>query len=61
MRQFTQRPALHNAVANGGLSQSWAQAIAGWTCKLPTGLRDEADKTQLQAARSSIGAAPVKF
>src|SRR5690348_15105000 len=35
MRQFSQRPALHDAVAAGDLSRSWADAIAGWTRKLP--------------------------
>ena len=50
MRQFSQRPALHDAVANGDLSQSWADAIAGWTRKLPAGMRDETDKILLQAA-----------
>ncbi len=35
MRQFSQRPALHDAVANGGFSKSWADAIADWTRKLP--------------------------
>jgi Domain of unknown function (DUF222) len=50
MRLYGERPALHDAVANGGLSQSWADAIAGWTRKLPAGLRDEADKILLQAA-----------
>ena len=50
MRQYGQRPALHDAVAAGDLSWSWAQAIAGWTAKLPAGMRDETDKILLQAA-----------
>jgi Domain of unknown function (DUF222) len=50
MRQFSERPELHDAVANGDLSRSWADAIAGWTRKLPAGLRDEADKILLEAA-----------
>jgi Domain of unknown function (DUF222) len=50
MRQFSQRPALHDAVATGDLSKSWAQAIADWTRKLPAELRDEADKILLEAA-----------
>jgi hypothetical protein len=50
MRQFSERPALHDAVAAGDLTQSWADAIARWTRKLPAGMRDEADKILLQAA-----------
>ena len=50
MRQFSQRPALHDAVATGDLSRSWANAIARWTAKLPAEMRDEADKILLQAA-----------
>src|SRR3984957_12614272 len=50
MRQFSERPALHDAVAAGDLSQSWADAIARWTAKLPAGMRDETDKILLQAA-----------
>jgi hypothetical protein len=50
MRQFSQRPGLHDALATGDLSQSWADAIARWTAKLPAGMRDEADKILLEAA-----------
>src|SRR3984957_18814807 len=50
MRQFSQRPALHDAVAAGDLSRSWADAIARWAAKLPAGMRDETDKILLQAA-----------
>src|SRR5580698_4403990 len=39
MRQYGQRPRLHDAVAAGDLSCSWADAIAGWTRKLPAELR----------------------
>ena len=50
MRQFSQRPALHDAVAAGDLSCSWADAIARWTRKLPAELREVTDKILLQAA-----------
>ena len=50
MRQFSQRPGLHDAIATGDLSQSWADAIGRWTRKLPTELRDETDKILLEAA-----------
>jgi hypothetical protein len=50
MRQFSQRPGLHDAVAAGDLSGSWADAIARWTRKLPEGMRDETDKILLEAA-----------
>lgn len=50
MRQFGERPGLHDAVATGDLSWSWAEAIARWTRKLPDGMRDETDKILLNAA-----------
>lgn len=50
MRQFSERPGLHDAVANGHLSKSWADAIARWTRKLPEGMRAETDKILLEAA-----------
>jgi hypothetical protein len=50
MRQFSERPGLHDAVAGGDLSKSWADAIAGWTRKLPVAMRDETDKILLHAA-----------
>jgi hypothetical protein len=50
MRQFSERPGLHDAVAGGDLSRSWAAAIADWTRKLPVAMRDETDKILLQAA-----------
>ena len=49
MRQFGERPGLHDAVATGDLSWSWADAIARWTRKLPAGMRDETDKILLEA------------
>jgi hypothetical protein len=50
MRQFSERPGLHDAVAAGDLSWSWADAIAQWTRKLPEGMRAETDKILLEAA-----------
>ena len=50
MRQFSERPGLHDAVAAGDISRSWADAIARWTRKLPGGMRDETDKILLEAA-----------
>jgi len=50
MRQFSERPGLHDAVAAGDISRSWADAIARWTRKLPEGMRAETDKILLQAA-----------
>ncbi|HEY0937012.1 MAG TPA: DUF222 domain-containing protein [Trebonia sp.] len=50
MRQFTERPELHGAVAAGDISQSWADAVARWTRKLPEGMRAETDKILLEAA-----------
>lgn len=50
MRQFSQRPGLHDAVAAGNLSKSWADAIARWTRKLPEEMRADTDKILLEAA-----------
>jgi hypothetical protein len=50
MRQFSERPGLHDAVATGDISRSWADAIARWTRKLPEGMRAETDKILLEAA-----------
>ena len=50
MRQFSERPGLHDAVAAGDLSRSWADAIARWTRKLPAEMRDETDRILLTAA-----------
>jgi hypothetical protein len=50
MRQFNERPGLHDAVATGDISRSWADAIARWTRKLPEGMRAETDKILLEAA-----------
>jgi hypothetical protein len=50
MRQYSQRPGLHDAVAAGDLSRSWADAIARWTRKLPEGTRADIDKIMLEAA-----------
>jgi hypothetical protein len=54
MRQFSERPLLHDAVAAGagagGISRSWAEAIARWTRRLPAEMREETDKILLEAA-----------
>ncbi|MGH3280050.1 MAG: DUF222 domain-containing protein [Trebonia sp.] len=50
MRQYSQRPGLHGAVAAGDLSKSWADAIARWTGKLPEEMRADTDKILLEAA-----------
>ena len=50
MRQFSERPGLHDAVAAGDISRSWADAIARWTRKLPAEMREETDKILLEAA-----------
>jgi Domain of unknown function (DUF222)/HNH endonuclease len=49
MHQFSERPGLHDAVATGDISKSWAEAIARWTRKLPEGMRAETDKILLEA------------
>jgi hypothetical protein len=50
MRQFGQRKHLAEALATGGITDSWAAAIADWTKKLPADMRDETDRILLDAA-----------
>jgi hypothetical protein len=60
MRQYSQRPGLHDAVAAGGLSKSWADAIARWTRKLPEGMRADVDKIVLEAAAAGASLADLQ-
>ena len=50
MRQLGDRPLLDDALADGGITDSLAFTIAGWTRKLPAGMRDETDRILLEAA-----------
>jgi hypothetical protein len=50
MRQFGERKHLAEALATGGITDSWAAAIADWTKKLPADMRDETDRILLDAA-----------
>jgi hypothetical protein len=50
MRQLGQRPLLDAALAAGDITDSLAFTIAGWTRKLPPGMRAETDQILLQAA-----------
>src|ERR1700761_3641720 len=50
MRQLGQRPLLDAALAAGNITDSLAFTIAGWTRKLPEGMRAETDQILLDAA-----------
>jgi hypothetical protein len=50
MRRLAERKHLAEALARGGITESWAAAIAGWTRKLPAEMRDETDRILLEAA-----------
>jgi Domain of unknown function (DUF222)/HNH endonuclease len=50
MRVYAGRPVLHQALADGDLSDSWVGSIADWTRKLPAGMRAETDKILVAAA-----------
>jgi hypothetical protein len=50
MRLFSERPTLHDAVATGDISMSWADAAARGTRKLPAELREVTDKILIEAA-----------
>jgi Domain of unknown function (DUF222) len=50
MRLLRDHPHLAGALAAGQISESWADEIAGWTKKLPAGLRADTDQILVQAA-----------
>jgi hypothetical protein len=50
MHQFGERKHVAEALAAGDITDSWAAAIAEWTRKLPTDMRDETDQILLEAA-----------
>jgi hypothetical protein len=50
MHQLGDRKHLAEALATGGITGSWSIAIAEWTKKLPTDMRDETDRILLDAA-----------
>jgi len=55
MHMLAGRPVLHQALAGGTLSESWAASIADWTRKLPAGMRAETDKILVAAAAAGAG------
>ena len=52
MRLLRDHPKMAEALADAGISKSWALAIADWTRKLPAELRAETIKILVQAARA---------
>ncbi|HEX8007939.1 MAG TPA: hypothetical protein VF482_16100, partial [Trebonia sp.] len=50
MRQIGAHRPLAGALAAGGISESWASEIAGWTNRLPAEMREDADRILLEAA-----------
>ena len=52
MRLLRDHPEMAGALADAGISKSWALAIAEWTKKLPAELRAETIKILVQAARA---------
>ena len=52
MHQLRERPLLGGALAAGDITGSLAFTIAGWTRKLPAGMRTETDRILLEAAAS---------
>ena len=54
MRQLGGRPLLGAALAAGGITDSLASTIAGWTRKLPAPMRDETDRILLEAAAAGM-------
>jgi hypothetical protein len=54
MRQLASRPRLHQALAAGVISESWAAEIVKWTRALPSELRGQTD--QILAGAAAAGA-----
>ena len=52
MRLLRDHPKMAEALADAGISKSWALAIAEWTKKLPAELRAETIKILVQAAQA---------
>src|SRR5215831_20248402 len=50
MRQLTRRPHLHDALARGELSESWARELDRWLTELPAELRAGTEKILTDAA-----------
>jgi len=50
MRRFAARPRLHEALASGVISESWAAELMKWTKHLPAKLRGATDKILVDAA-----------
>ena len=54
MRRLTAHPVIAAALAGGEISASWARAISGWSDRLPSDMREDAD--QILAAAAAGGA-----
>ena len=50
MKRLAAHPAVRSALADGGISPSWARHICAWTDELPEDGRDDADQILLAAA-----------
>jgi len=50
MHRLREHPVVAAALADGGISVSWAHQVADWTDRLPAAVRDEADAELLAAA-----------
>jgi hypothetical protein len=53
-RRLARHPVIAEAMAAGGVSESWAKEIAGWTDPLPEDRRAEADAILLDAAAAGV-------
>jgi hypothetical protein len=53
-RRLARHRRIAAVMAAGGISESWAREIAGWTDKLPADKRDEADQILLDAAAGGL-------
>jgi hypothetical protein len=61
MRQLRDHRHLADALAAGQVSESWAAEIAGWTGRLPAGLRGDTDQILLQAAAAGAELEDLAF
>ena len=61
MRRLGEHPAVAAALADGGISLSWAGQICEWTDRLPASVRDSADEELLSAAGNGAGLTDLAF
>jgi hypothetical protein len=61
MRRLAEHPVISAALADGGVSVSWAQQVCDWTGRLPAAVREAADSELLAAAGNGAALVDLAF